>query len=103
MVALTCYHDIVDIFRTSPLGQVIINSANVIDVQITALWLAEEARIVLDCVSFCWCVDNGEHLFQVVLDQLIEVREIQDVEQCNVTLHINVNLETPRIFVEIMK
>ncbi len=75
MEALTCYHDVVDIFRGSPLGQVIINAANVIDVQETALWLAEEPRIVLNCVSFCGCIDDGEHFFKMVLDQLSEVRE----------------------------
>ena len=67
---LTCDHDVVNIIRRTPLGQIIIDSANVIDVQKAAFWLTEETRVVLDRISFRWSVYDGEHLFQMVLDQL---------------------------------
>jgi hypothetical protein len=72
--AFTCDHDVVDILGRPPLSQIGMDSANVIDVQKTALWFTEQARVVLDCVPFCWCVDDGEHLFEMVLDQLMGVR-----------------------------
>jgi hypothetical protein len=65
---LTRDHDIVDIIRGSPLSQVIVDTADVIDVQKASLGFAEESRVVLDCISFRWCVDDREHFFEVVLD-----------------------------------
>jgi hypothetical protein len=44
------------------LGQIIIDSTSVIDVEKAAFWSAEETRIVLNRISFCWGVDDGEHL-----------------------------------------
>jgi hypothetical protein len=44
------------------LGQIIIDSTSVIDVEKAAFWSAEETRIVLNGISFCWGVDDGEHL-----------------------------------------
>jgi hypothetical protein len=69
----TCNHDIVNVFRRTPLGQIIIDSTSIIDVEKAAFWPAEETRIVLNRISFCWGVDDGEHLLQVILDQLLKL------------------------------
>jgi hypothetical protein len=49
------------------------HSTNVIDVQEATLRFSKKPRVVLDGVSFCWGVDDGEHLFEMVLNQLIAV------------------------------
>jgi len=44
------------------------HSPNIVDVQEAALGLSKKSRIILDGITFCWCIDNREHLFEVVLD-----------------------------------
>ena len=36
--------------------------------------LAEESGVVLNCVSFCWCIYDRKHFFEMFLDQLVSVR-----------------------------
>lgn len=69
--------NVIDIIWGAPLCQVIVDSANIVDVQETALRLSEESRIILDCIALCWGVNDREHLFEVVLDQLLCVRMIE--------------------------
>jgi hypothetical protein len=67
---LTADDDVVNVLWFSPLGEVEENTPLVVDVEIAALWTAEQTRVVLDGISFCWRVDYTEHFLQVVLKQL---------------------------------
>jgi len=40
------------------------------DVQEYTLRPPEQTRVVLDCVALCRCVDDAEHLIEVVLQEL---------------------------------
>jgi hypothetical protein len=71
---VTCHNDVVNIIRRTPLCQVTVDSTDIIDVQEAAFRFAEEARVVLDCITFCWRVYDGKHFFEMVLNQLIGVR-----------------------------
>lgn len=50
--------------------QIIFDSVLVVDVQETSLWSSEDSGVVLDCVAFRRSVDDAEHFFDVVLDEL---------------------------------
>jgi hypothetical protein len=60
----------IDVLRVAPLIDVVLDTVHVLDVQETALGAAEEGRVVLDGVAFGGGVDDGEHLFEVVEDEL---------------------------------
>jgi hypothetical protein len=47
-----------------------LNPVDVMDIQKTALWFAKNTGIVLNCVAFSWRVDNTEHFFQMILNEL---------------------------------
>jgi hypothetical protein len=69
----TSNNDVVNIIWRAPLCEVFVDSTDVVDVQEAAFRFAEEARVILDRVTFCWCVDDGEHFFQMILNQLVGV------------------------------
>lgn len=69
----TCDNNVIDIICGTPLSEVLMYSANIIDVQETTFWSPEEPRIVLDGITFCRRVDDGEHLFQVLLNELFSL------------------------------
>lgn len=69
------HNDVVNIFWRAPLGHVIIDSILVLDIEEQALRLPEESREVLYGVPLCRCIDDTEHLLQMVMDQLIFVKK----------------------------
>ena len=50
------------------MSQIIFYTVLVVDVEKAAFWFAEESGEVLDSIAFGWCIDDAEHLFEVVLD-----------------------------------
>lgn len=69
----TCNNNVIDILWISPLSQIVVNTSCIIDVQEAAFRSSEKPRVVLDCVALGWGVYDGEHFFQVLLDQLYRV------------------------------
>jgi hypothetical protein len=60
----------INVVRVPPLIDVILDAIHVLDVQETALGAAEETGVLLDGIAFGRRVDDGEHLLQVVEDEL---------------------------------
>jgi hypothetical protein len=43
------------------------------NVQEAALRFSEQSRVILNSISLCWGIDDGEHLFEMFLNQLNSV------------------------------
>jgi hypothetical protein len=64
--------DLISILAKAP--QTIIDAILVSDIQETPLWLSEQARVILDCISLSRSVYDTKHFLEMSLQQLL--REI---------------------------
>lgn len=62
--------DVVDVLWASPLGEIVIDPVNVVDVEKAAVGPPEEMGEFLDGVSLCGRVDDAEHLGKICLQEL---------------------------------
>jgi hypothetical protein len=69
-VQITSNHDVIYVFWISPLRQIMVDSILIINVQKAAFRSAEEPREILNGVALRRCINDTEHLLQVILDQL---------------------------------
>jgi hypothetical protein len=65
------YYDKVDAVRIAPAPNVMVDTVDVTDVEEAAIRSSEQAREVCNCFSLCWCIDDGEHFLEVLLDQAV--------------------------------
>lgn len=63
--------NVIDFVGRTPLGQIIVDAVPVEDVEKTSFWLSKDSREVLNRISFSGCIDDAEHLFEVILDELL--------------------------------
>lgn len=59
--------NVVDIFRSSPLCQVIVDTLDVVDIQEASLGTTEQSGIILDGIPLRWGVDDAEHFLEMVV------------------------------------
>ena len=67
----TSDNNVIDIFGGAPFREVGMDAVYVVDVEEATFGTSEETRIVLDGVAFCRGVDDGEHFFEVFLEELV--------------------------------
>lgn len=72
---LTCDNNVVDVFWLPPLCQIMENPFLIFNIQEAALWASKQSWVSLDRFAFGWCVYDREHLLQVILNQLEDVRK----------------------------
>jgi hypothetical protein len=58
------------VFGIAPLIDVVFDPISVTNVQEAALGSSEQTRIISYRVTFSWCIDDREHLLQVIQDKL---------------------------------
>ncbi len=65
-------HDnVINVIGRTPLGQIIVNAVPVEDIEEAAFRLSEYSGEVLNGIPFGGCIDDAEHLLEVILDELL--------------------------------
>jgi hypothetical protein len=64
------HNNVINILFLAEIRQTFIDTILVSDIQETPLWLSEQARVILDRISFGGSVDNTKHLLEVSLQKL---------------------------------
>lgn len=71
------YDDVINVLRLTPLSQIVLNAVLIEDIQKAAFRFPEHLRKVLNSITFRRRIDDSEHFFEMLLDQLTDAQSGQ--------------------------